>query len=215
MKYLTDKIAWNNIQVIGFDLDGTLYDEFSFIEQVYPQVLKTWGLTGTMQQRVLHNMLERWIEKGSSYPFIFDETLVHFKLNDMQKNDYIQQALSVFRNYVPQLHLSSRIRHILHVLKERYRLFLFTDGNVKLQSAKILSLGLNEFFSPEVIFISGQFGPEYIKPGSEILSELELVFQGVKKDKVLYIGDRVRDFEFAENAGFKFCYISNLFDIQN
>ena len=32
MKYLSKQIKWEEIRAIGFDLDGTLYDEFDFIK---------------------------------------------------------------------------------------------------------------------------------------------------------------------------------------
>jgi FMN phosphatase YigB (HAD superfamily) len=211
MKYLTDKVAWDTIKVIGFDLDGTLYDEYAFVEQAYEQVTKAWGLMGHVQYNVLQRMLDRWLEKGSSYPHIFEETLAHLNINGEQKDRCIQLALSVFRRFEPKLQLSSKTKHILRVFKERFRLFLFTDGGVNLQTSKVLSLGLNEFFSEDAIFISGQYGSEYVKPKTNIVPELENVLQGVRSDRVLYIGDRVRDLKFAVNSGFEFCYISELF----
>ena len=38
LKYLYPQINWNNINYVGFDLDGTLYDEADFIAQAYIKI---------------------------------------------------------------------------------------------------------------------------------------------------------------------------------
>ena len=38
MKSLFNKINWDEISYVGFDLDGTLYDEYDFIYNVYLEI---------------------------------------------------------------------------------------------------------------------------------------------------------------------------------
>ena len=40
MKSLFNKINWDKISYVGFDMDGTLYDEYEFISEVYKEISK-------------------------------------------------------------------------------------------------------------------------------------------------------------------------------
>ena len=39
LNVLYPDIDWSHIKYIGFDLDGTLYDEFEFIVQTYKKII--------------------------------------------------------------------------------------------------------------------------------------------------------------------------------
>ena len=62
-------IDWSSITTVGFDMDGTLYDEYDFIKQVYSEINSQL----IQNNEILLFMNQKWIEKGSSYPHIFDE----------------------------------------------------------------------------------------------------------------------------------------------
>jgi len=69
---------YTNLKAIGFDLDGTLYNEYDFVQQVYREIVRGLKLPAGEGAAVLKFMEERWLEKGSSYPYIFQETLELF-----------------------------------------------------------------------------------------------------------------------------------------
>ena len=69
MNALFNNIKWNEVKAVGFDMDGTLYDEYEFISQVYSEI----NIRLINDLEVLRFMEKRWLEKGSSYPFIFQE----------------------------------------------------------------------------------------------------------------------------------------------
>ena len=87
---LFKNVNWNHITSVGFDMDGTLYDEFDFIKQVYSEINKQLILNDS----ILSFMTERWLEKGSSYPLIFSEAYDKCESIFVEKEDFI-----FFSNY--------------------------------------------------------------------------------------------------------------------
>lgn len=208
MNYLYPEIPWNKIKVVGFDLDGTLYDEFEFISQVYHAIAKKFG-KGKKEKAIFNFMLSRWLEKGSSYPFIFDETLEKLKVNRKLREEYINIALSTFRNFKPKITLSERKRFVLSELKKKYKLFLLSNGSTVLQWNKIGALKLENYFDKKNICVSGDYGKDFEKPALLSLGTISVLKNKVKGSEVVYIGDRDVDEKFAANAGFHYLMIQN------
>lgn len=210
MKYLQAEIPWAEIKAVGFDMDGTLYDEFDFIYQVYCPIAELFSNSQNKSDDIKKIMLEKWIEKGSSYPFIFSETADIIGLHNEDKNKKIKEALNIFRNYEPQLNIRKRINFILDQLKNKYQLFVVSDGSSKLQWNKANALQLTDYFAIENIFISGDYGPQASKPGLRALDHLKVFNHPFKAAEVVFIGDRSVDRDFAQNAGFYYIDIKRI-----
>jgi FMN phosphatase YigB (HAD superfamily) len=212
VKFLTNQINWDKITHIGFDLDGTLYDEFEFISQAYDDVLVSWGIRSADELLMARNfMRSRWIEKGSSYPRIFGETIELLKLDHLPENELINLALKAYRDCIPDLSISPRVKYLLSTLSEKFFLFMVTDGQSNLQRNKIKALGLDIFFEGNQIYISGDFGSEFHKPSSLILNKFNFNLQLINCEQIIYIGDRFKDKEFAKKGNMQFCFIDQLF----
>jgi FMN phosphatase YigB (HAD superfamily) len=197
-------VNWDNIKAIGFDLDGTLYDEFEFIVQVYRPIAEHLALVcGTEIEEVYNRILYRWLEKGSSYNRIFDEVLSDYGVQEECRKSTISDCLSIYRNHVPKLVLPERMRTILNYCFKKYEMFVVTDGSLCLQKNKFEALGLESWFQDKNVLISGRYGSSFQKPSINILQELELVDR-IKPDKIIFFGDREIDEKFANNAGFNF-----------
>ena len=211
LNVLYPDIGWSNIKYIGFDLDGTLYDEFEFIIQTYKNIIlknnKFFRIED--QTEILKFMTERWLQKGSSYNRIFGETFDQYVTCDISfRKKFIDNALSIFRTCIPDMLLPERNGAILsYIKKNSYNIFLITDGNVELQSQKIRSLGLDKVFNNNNIFFTHKFGSKYEKPSVTILKYINI---SSSPDQVVYVGDREVDQLFAKNAGFKFLKVYNL-----
>ena len=114
MKSLYPSIDWNSIKMVGFDLDGTLYEEFDFIYQVYDNISKLISkYVGENSDFVFDYLLEVWMSKGSSYNKIFDDFLSLYNFEKDQKEKIIIECLSIFRNFVPSLKLSYKVNFLL------------------------------------------------------------------------------------------------------
>ena len=208
-KYLHSELNWDLIQYVGFDLDGTLYDEYEFISQVYqPIALKLAKYVPDNSEVIYHSMLQRWLEKGSSYNKIFDEILLTSTLSSSERSMIINQCLHIFRSFQPSLTLSPRVKMILDWLSARFALFIVTDGGMNLQMAKISSLNLYRWFSPDNISISGCSMDKISKPDVRMASQVKILnIEDLSPSSVVYFGDRSVDAGFAKNCGFNFIQV--------
>ena len=199
----------NRWDIVGFDLDGTLYDEREFIAQVYRPISERLASeTGEASQEIYQRILALWIEKGSSYNRIFDEVLRDAGISDSRREKCIAECLSIFRTFQPVLHLDMRVASFLDEIVKTSEIFLATDGQIVLQQAKIDALNLQRWFEPENIVISMQFGPDAGKPSTRMLEGVRVLKNGTDPSRILYLGDRHRDRLMAERAGFEFLRVS-------
>jgi FMN phosphatase YigB (HAD superfamily) len=210
VKYLRlSEIPWEKYKVIGFDMDGTLYNEECFIKQVYDEIANFLAEFATKSKSEIYIwMLQRWREKGSSYPYIFSETMNEFKI--CEGASLINECLNIYRNVKPDLHLHQNIVRLLDTLKQKKNIFLITDGNMLLQRQKFYSLALDRWFTKENVVFTGVLGSEYYKPHSKSLDLVTCITNN--NDSVLYIGDRDIDENFAKNADFDFAKVDNFND---
>jgi len=211
LKSLYPSIDWDDVRIVGCDMDGTLYDEADFISQAYRPIAKLLTMSGHENADILHSwMFQRWLEKGSSYPHIFYEATSEAGVPKEKSTEMVEKCLDVFRTYRPELTLSHRVKTILDKLSMDYPLFLVTDGSVGLQQRKFDSLGLSRWFDYANVGISGYFGKEYCKPNLKVISHLQVLKKPYLPRQIVYFGDRVVDAEFAANAGFQFVQVANM-----
>ena len=97
LKSLYPEISWDEVDIIGLDMDGTLYDEIDFISQVYRPIAFKLATVGKRSPEEIYSwMISRWIEKGSSYNKMFDEVLFGVSINNNFKNILISECLEIF-----------------------------------------------------------------------------------------------------------------------
>ena len=205
-------LDWDAVDFVGFDLDGTLYDEFDFIAQVYRPIARELArVAGGEAESICDRLLERWLEKGSSYNRLFEEELLASQMHDAEIKTAIERCLSIYRSFKPELHLSTRVEMILDWFSRRFPLFLVTDGGKELQTAKIETLRLMRWINATNISISGCSSQGISKPDARMCSPIEILqkcdFQSIS---VVYFGDRVLDAYFARNCGFQFVGVKNM-----
>jgi len=201
---LYNDIDWNNVTTIGFDMDGTLYDEYDFIYQVYSEI----NYQFIQNEEALSFMLHRWLEKGSSYPYIFDETYKKFSNIPLSKDLFIEKSLELFRTYTPSLSLTKRNKYILEYCQNNFDIFLVTDGNKTLQEKKFISLGLTKYFEPNNVILTGKYTPEYHKPSNKSLEFLDLNIA-----HSVFFGDRDKDETFALSSKMQFQKVYNMIKV--
>jgi FMN phosphatase YigB (HAD superfamily) len=203
MKFLYNSVQWNQVQAVGFDLDGTLYNEHDFISQVYQSIsLELGAYCAHDANEIFHWMDKRWLDKGSSYPYIYSEVLDQFGCTG-DHHEAIKRCLKIYRNFKPQLVLNQDIREWLEELKREYPIFIVTDGNAKLQASKYLALGLDQWFKQENVGFTGYYGTDFYKPSIKIMDHMQLLHE-VNAQHVVFFGDRDVDQQFADAAGFMF-----------
>jgi FMN phosphatase YigB (HAD superfamily) len=201
-------VRWEQIRCVGFDLDGTLYDEYEFIDQAYEAVLL--NSVDLLEDKAGAGvwMRNRWLEKGSSYPKIFGEAFARFGKPDRNPDAFVQRALQAFRNFHPRLTLPARNQRLLDELRGRYRLFLVSDGNPQLQRRKFDALGLARFFDADDCMFTGAQGPGWEKPSVRSLEKLSL--GQFAPEEIVFFGDRERDRAYAAAAQLSYVHVYNL-----
>lgn len=188
-------------------MDGTLYDEFDFIAQAYKAIAEQLAEVCDDNSRAIYVwMIERWLEKGSSYPHIFSEVLQKYEVEATKREPIVIELLDIFRNVNPRLILSNRVQFLLDFFKDNFELFLVTDGGITLQTAKFKALGLEKWFIPENIWISGASGPHYRKPSRHIAEKIKILTSCVQPQHVVFFGDREIDRAFAFNMNYQFVH---------
>lgn len=207
MKYsrLND-IDWDYYHIIGFDMDGTLYKEKIFIMQAYKEISSYLAKQSCKKADEIYEwMFNRWVLKGSSYPFIFSETLEEFHI--VNENEKIEKCLDIYRNIQPNLALQQNIVDLLNRLSAQKRLFLVTDGHFVLQKRKFESLQLNRWFKKNDVIFTGELGSHYYKPNVASTKYIDCLKNN--GNPVLYFGDREIDDQYSRNAGFDFVKVEN------
>lgn len=212
LKSLFPQIEWSRIVHVGFDLDGTLYDEFDFIEQAYrPVARRISRLVGQTEEAVHTNLLLRWLEKGSSYPHIFSEALETGGICTEHRTSIVQQCIGDFRGCEPTLALHPRIRLLLDGAFSAFDRFMVTDGGCAVQRRKIEALGLSRWFDTKNTAISGCLECGAAKPSPRMIDALECKDQlRSHPERVVFFGDRATDRDFASEAGFHFVKVRHM-----
>lgn len=209
LKSLYPRVDWDAVRIVGCDMDGTLYDEADFIAQVYRAIANLLAETGNAKAEILHAwMIQRWLEKGSSYPHIFYEATNEAGTPREDVAKTVDFCLELFRNYQPVLTLGPRAKTILDALCLNYPLFLVSDGSARLQQRKFDALGLGRWFDLDNVGISGYHGQEFCKPSIKIINKIKILGKPYLPSQILFFGDRAVDTEFAANAGFQFVQVA-------
>ncbi len=211
LKSLYPQIDWDVVRIVGCDMDGTLYDEADFIAQVYHGIANLLAETSHQKVEIIHAwMVQRWLQKGSSYPYIFYEAATRAGVSKREVEKKVDLCLEFFRNYQPVLALGSRVKTILDVLSVSYPLFLVSDGAATLQKRKFEALQLSRWFDLINVGISGSYGPEFCKPSIKIINKIGIFNKPYLPHQILFFGDRRVDAEFAANAGFQFLRVASM-----
>lgn len=93
----------------------------------------------------------------------------------------------------------------LNVLKEKYRLFLVSNGNPPVQYPRLKSAGITHYF--EKLFISMEIG--HNKPSVEFFDHCFSQIPGFDKTKAIIVGDSLfSDIRGGINAGIKTCWVN-------
>lgn len=207
MKSFICKVEEFKTKIIGFDMDGTLYDEFDFVSQAYHNVAKRLSEQICVDERIAYrDLCNEWLKYGSSAN-IFQKTADIYSKEFT--GSFIKELVKEYRNAGFTLTLPHRTEFILDYLNsEGYRLFLITDGNSELQRRKIKSLGLSKWFDNDNIAISGDYGSQFQKPSPLLSRKIKILEKN--QEGVLYVGDRDVDLNFSISCRFDFIKVSNM-----
>jgi putative hydrolase of the HAD superfamily len=178
---------------IFFDVDDTLYSTSEFSELARSHALDAMIQAGlSMEKGVLQEELEEVIgEFTSNYEHHFDKLLLRIPKRFYRGvNPAIIVAAGVIAYHETKIRRLAPYEDAIEVLrllsKTRLILGVITEGLEVKQAEKLVRMRINEYLSPNAIFISNQIGIS--KPNPKIYqracSDLNL-----KPSETMYVGD--------------------------
>ncbi|MDP3558211.1 MAG: YjjG family noncanonical pyrimidine nucleotidase [Bacteroidota bacterium] len=205
-----------NIKHIFFDLDDTLWDfernsvhilKQLFLEFDLETKLKTdfqnfAGIYKTVNLQLWQQYSKKEITKDYLRNRRFNLVFNQFNYDNYDENIIITEH---YLNRAPKgKHLKEGCIETLNYLKQNYHLHIITNGFKEIQSIKIESCGLKDYFKNIIISEEHQLS----KPEEKIFRLAE-DFASAKKEECVMIGDNFEsDVEGALNAGWKAIYFA-------
>jgi putative hydrolase of the HAD superfamily len=178
------------------DLDDTLYPEIDFRLGGYRAVAQ-W--LHTRRDIDVHRVMAIVIEKMAGYGFLYRQTL-----SDLCATLHIAEELSklveIYRQHELRLVLYPDAEDFLNSWSNRIQIGLITDGNALVQFRKIQALHLENWLSPNRIYVTDALDPPTDKRSPDVFERIMHRF--VSADPFVYVGDNPeKDFRHPDTLG--------------
>lgn len=167
--------------VIIFDLDDTLYNEYTFVKSGFKIVADYISSITFVDSRKIYLRMLKLLKvhgRGKVFDMILNEYSIATKKN-------VKKCLSIYRGHKPNIKLYPKVLNIIKKLSS-YNLYLVTDGNKLVQTSKIRALGIQDLFIK--LFITGYFGKKATKPSLYCFEKIK-VKEKCSWPDLVYIGD--------------------------
>jgi len=189
------KHALQNVRLIAFDLDDTLYPELSFVKSGFRAVARAVEERFPRAQKI-YELLWSIFSAGERRS-TFNAALRQAGLGE--REIAAAELVQIYRSHMPGIQLYPDAREILSTLQGKKKIGLITDGYLETQKNKFAALQL-EHYVDRAVFTDAA-GRECWKPspwGYQKLME-HFSLQGVQ---CAYVGDNsLKDFAGAQALG--------------
>lgn len=193
-----------------FDADGTLLD---FDRCEYEGLKLTFADLGIYYDKQTHsvfNAVNKALWRDYDDGKIQREKLLLLRFDIVfEKLGVVADSVlaeSLYRDYLGKQHfVLDGATEVLEYLKDKYRMFIVTNGIKKTQHTRLNESGLDKYF--EKIFISDEIG--FNKPHKEFFDIATAMIDGFEPMRALVIGDSLSgDIQGANNAGLDCCWFN-------
>ena len=198
------------IRYVLFDVDDTLLDfgkaEAAAIRKTFERI--GIPVTEELIRRYSEINAQQWsrFEKGEitrerllteRFDILFSELGINVP-SEMAQASY-EYLLGIGHYFV------DGAEELLEALKDKYELYIVSNGNASVQDRRLKSAGIIPYFKD--IFISERVG--FNKPSAEFFEACFERIPGFEKDKAVIVGDRLSsDILGGINAGVKTCWFN-------
>ena len=167
-----------NIKVVGFDLDNTIYSELDYFVSLLVSCSNQIGYDSSALSEFNKIYYPRKDDLFKSFLERID------KYSDKNKNFLYQTYKS---KNVP-IRLENEKKVLLNQIKKKYKTCILTNGNVIVQKNKVKNLGINNLF--DKIFYAREEGEKFEKPSNIAFKKITDYFK-CQSNEVIFIGDSV------------------------
>lgn len=181
-----------------FDIDDVLFPSTEFSNLARKNALNSMIELGlAVHYERLEHVLEKVIaEKGSNYPNHFDILLDELGLGKGRRAKFVAAAVGAYHDTKMSIHPYPDVPFALLKLKEKYLLYIASDGIAVKQWDKLIRMKLALFF--EDVFVSQDLG---VRKSPKFYSKIARAV-GAKADECVMVGDREdKDIVPAKDAG--------------
>ena len=185
----------DDVKVIIFDLDDTLYNEEDYIKSGYKNIAKCFKNVNNMY----NELYDAYKDGKKAIDYVFEK----YGLLSMK-----DKALEIYRNQEPDIVIDKKVAELLDRLKETKKVGLITDGRPNGQKAKIKALGIEQYFD-RIIITDELGGVEFRKPNEKAFVIMKNYFN-CNYNEMVYVGDNInKDFIAPQKLGMKQIYFKN------
>jgi len=188
---------WSQIRAIGFDVDGTLYQTPELMNIEVGKILIHKAAQALTQDPDI--LAEEYLKRREEYRSN-TRTLNSFGLDGEQIFQDVWDAIAIEKYVTPD----SKLVNLIANLKQKYQLFIITNGSGSQVERKLSYLGLDYHdFDPRIYC----YDQGWIKPEpAPFLAAIESL--KIKPEEIAYVGDRVDiDIAGAKAVGMKTVFL--------
>lgn len=177
-----------------FDLDDTLYNEITYVEQALSNVASYLATKYKLSYNELNQQMMRLLEEDGRGK-IFNSICSIYNLNED-----IKALVDLYRDTIPKLKLYPDAKEFLEFCKSSHiQTGIITDGFSKVQHRKIDALNLKDIVNH--IIVTDDIGTGYWKPSVSPFQDM-IKYLDCYPSEAVYIGDNPnKDFIGAKKAG--------------
>lgn len=182
----------DEVDVVIFDLDDTLYSEKDYVKSGYKKIADYFEV-----QQMASDMWSVFENGGKA----IDEVLEKYNL--LEKKD---EALHIYRYQRPEIHLYPGVAEMIDRIRDTKKVCIITDGRPEGQRAKLEAL---DIVVDNVIITDELGGVEWRKPNPTAF-QLTKEYLGVKFERMVYVGDNMqKDFIAPKKLGMNCIWFKN------
>jgi len=173
---------YNRIKAIVFDLDNTLFPTRKFVDLARENAINSMIEAGLqVNKEKVKKELEKIIQKkGSNYPHHFDDLIA--KIAGKKNLKLIAAGIMGYHKTKNSILPFPDVPLTLLKLREKYRLFVLSQGVELKQWDKLILLNLHHYF--EEVFVCEKKDECAFE---KLLQSLKK--KGIKRDEMLMVGD--------------------------
>ncbi|KPJ93755.1 MAG: hypothetical protein AMJ53_06640 [Gammaproteobacteria bacterium SG8_11] len=175
----------NNLKLVLFDLDWTLYDADQFYLQAWEMVATSVHqqyLPAITISELKTSLTNIWSELGPTEPYLFNKWMSNYGIYN---KEVVQLAFDTLHgNWIPHLQPYEGVTEVLLKIAQKVKIAVLTEGRAGTQMRKIKALGLHSLF--DEIFITDKIGAAKIT--SEPMKYVARHYD-YRSSEILVVGD--------------------------